>query len=187
MLMVNVVWMDPRVTQGSLGQMEREASLDRLVKMEDLDHAALQENLASGAHQALPAHPDRGETQATLVLREQVDPRDLQDAKDQGEFLEHLVKWETPVPEENKGLKDQLAPLENLDSLVGMERLVWMVHLELQENVVKRVQEVCLDSREMTARLDNEEGLGQEVPLETVDQWEQRAAQEKMEVTANVV
>lgn len=97
MLMVNVVWMDPRVTQGSLGQMESGASLDRLVKMEDLEHAALQENLASGAHQAPPAHPDRGEIQATLVLGEPLDPRDLQDAKDQGEFLEHLVKWETPT------------------------------------------------------------------------------------------
>lgn len=169
-LMVNVVWMDPRVTQGSLEQMESEASLDRLVKMEDLEHAALQENLASGAHQAPPAHPDRGEIQATLVLGEPLDPRDLQDAKDQGEFLEHLVKWETPVPEELKGLKDQLAPLENLDSLVGMERLVWMVHLELRENVVKRVQEVSLESRELTARLDNEEGLDREVPLEIVDQ-----------------
>lgn len=91
--------------------------------MEDLEHAALQENLASGAHQAPPAHPDRGEIQATLVLREPLDPRDLQDAKDQGEFLERLVKWETPVPQEKRALKDQLAPLENLDSLVEMERL----------------------------------------------------------------
>lgn len=33
-----------------------------------------------------------------------------------------------------------------------------------------RVQEVSLESREMTVRLDNEEGLGREVPLETVDQ-----------------
>lgn len=45
-----------------------------------------------------------------------------------------------------------------------------MVHLELLDLVVARVPKDSLEHLEILAKQDNEEGLDQEVPLETVDQ-----------------